>query len=261
MNYDPWAPDLSAKEPSDPIEVLPARYKTASKPVLDALSGALQAHMTAHDDAAGYAAAQSDVLRATERYLDGLAEDEGQVRASNELDENFRARIIAWNNVVTRSAIAETVSAGLSGITDGEAVLIDPILDGWYVDNGASVWSSHVWTESGGGVPNYPDRLYTLRPNSGLLDAQPIPDAAADGRCFGILIPEIDNTIVELMWVGDLQGCRCFVEDGTAQNPGEMAFTSSYSLEPIEVCQAIVNSIESMRAHGVRWFLLDDARL
>lgn len=260
MNHDPWAPTLSAAEPGDPIEVLPVRYKVTDAPVLDALSGALQAHTAAHDDASGYAAAQSDTLRATGRYLDGVCEDDGQVRGPNESDESFRSRVLSWTGVATRNALAESVNASLATLTDGEAVLLDPILDGWYVDDGSSVWSSHVWNASGGGCPNYPDQLYDQRSNTKILDALPIVDGSSTGRCFGVLVPTIDQTVGELLWVGD-QWTECFAEDGNAFDNIDMAFTSSYSLEPDEVYQAISNSIETVRAHGVRWFLLDDARL
>ena len=249
-----WAPSPTAQSADDVLAIMPEKYRQEDQPVTQALASALAAHTSAHNKAVEYAAAQSDLLRATDKYLDGKAQDHGFVRALDESDEDFRARVLAWRNIATRDAVAEAVNAVVETYSTSEAVLIDPILDGWYVDDGSAVWSSHVWDESGGSWQNYPDQLYASRTNAGLLDA--IPLSSDRGRCFGILIPVIDN-VADLMWIDDNEGC--FVGDGSESVP--MSFTSAWMKTATEVADDLLNAVESVRAHGVRWFALEDARL
>lgn len=249
-----WAPTPTAQSADDVLAPMPEKYRQEDQPVTRALASALAAYTAAHDEATEYAAAQSDLLRATGKYLDGKAQDHGFVRAQSESDDNFRERILTWKPIGTREAIASAIDAAVAQYSAGTAVLLDPILDGWYVEDGSAAWSSHVWTEAGGGVQNYPDQLYASRTNTGILDA--IPLGVDAGRCFGALIPVVANDVGDLLWVDDDDGC--FV-GSMFKIP--MSFTSSRMASVDEVFDLLLNTVESARAQGVRWFLLEDSRL
>lgn len=251
-----WAPTPTAQSAADILAPMPEKYRSGEKPVTQAIASTLAAYTAAHDEAVEYAAAQSDLTRAIGRYLDGKAEDHGFARIPGEKDEDYRTRILKWKPTGTREAVANALNAVLEKYSDSNAVLLDPVLDGWYVEDGTASWSSHVWDNNGGGTPNYPDRLYSQRSNTGILDTIPIPNEADTGRCFGILLPVL-RPYVELMWIDSNDGC--FVGDGSELVP--MAFTSNWYADETEINNSITMAVEATRAHGVRWFLLEDSRL
>src|SRR5712692_5779116 len=111
----PQGGDLPVTSVADVIATLPATLlPNQPAPVRDALCTALAAAAIRHQELGAYAAAQCDVLRATDQYLIGLAQDRGFYQQPNEAQEAFRQRLIAIPSLVTPTAIVTLVNALLS---------------------------------------------------------------------------------------------------------------------------------------------------
>src|SRR5579883_2421506 len=102
----PAAGDLVVSDSSDVLAVLPSFVRASdSAPVRDAIAAGLAAILRRHQELAGYASAQSDLLRATGLYLQGLCEDRGVFAQPGERDEDLRARALTTPDLVTPEAI------------------------------------------------------------------------------------------------------------------------------------------------------------
>jgi hypothetical protein len=272
----PSTVDIVVRSSDDVLAVLPAEYLTTDEhPVLDALAAGLFGMLEEHQRRADYAAAQGDVLRATEEYLDGLAGDHGSHRAVGEADADYKTRTAAWKEVSTPLAVIDLVNEILAPVTAIEAQVFESILDRWYVTDGTdgSGGDPEFYSFVGDGLtemcPNYPDRLYEddTVANGGYVRPQTSPGGAlafADsyGRMFVIRVPELN----------DVDAPRVFGSDGTpADDPGMyvttvasgngLAFASNDYLTADETYQAIVDAVQRTKGHGVRFQLLVDRKL
>ncbi len=276
--YPPFAPsavDLSVRDEADVLAALPEEYRTDSHPVLDALVAGLLGMLVEHQSRSDYAAGQGDVTRATDEYLDGLAGDRGSHRASGETNSAYRERTTSWKEIATPDAIVDVVNGILEGVTTSEAQVFESILDRWYVTDGTdgSGGAPAFFSFVGDGLtemcPNYPDRLYEddETTNGGYVRPQSSPGgslAFADGlgRMFVIRVPELN----------DVDAPRTYASDGTpVDDPGMfmattasatgLAFMSNDYLTADETYQAIVDAVQSIKGHGVRFKLLVDRKL
>jgi len=160
--------DVPVTEDADVLAVLPFFARGSDPaPIRDALVAAIRVILTTYQDAAAYAASQSDVLSATGPYLDALLGPTTK-RNVNEEDEDYRARGLSLQDVVTPAAIVAAVNSIIAPTT---CTYLEPSLDRMFLGDGTQVWHSFV-----GAAPQYLDRYY---PN----------DAAANG---GIVRPNVD---------------------------------------------------------------------
>jgi hypothetical protein len=199
----PQGGDLPVTDASDVIATLPsAMQPNQASPVRDALCAAIAGLMIRHQEEAGYAAAQCDILRATDQYLIALAEERGYFQQANETQEQFRARILATPAVVTPQAIVSLANALIAPYTNKQCMYFESALDRWFVNNGAT-WNSFV-----GVGPRYDDRLY-VDPN--VTDGTRVPNrdpggawvfADTNGRLFGLRVPVIQDSDVAIEYAG-----------------------------------------------------------
>lgn len=153
--------DLPVSDASSVLAVFPDFLKSSDPaPVRDAIVAALVAMFTSYQDLAAYCAAQSDVLRATGTYLDGLLNDRGVRRQVGENDDDYRARGLAFQQVVTPAAIVAAANSILAPVSNVEAQCFDATLDRAFL-GGEIGFGTVIGTRSFPGfAPHYLDRLY-----------------------------------------------------------------------------------------------------
>lgn len=259
---------LPVIDEADVLAAYPAEQRAPeTAPVRDAIVAAQTALFLEWQNRAAYAAAQSDPSRATERYLEGLAEERGVIPQEGESSSALRTRLFSVPAVVTPDAIRAAVDAILGEFTDITCHVWETVLDRWFVHDGdpAHPWHSFV---SDGAVddvgPSYPDRYYDARGGS-----DPGGSFAFDnhnGRAFVIRLPDLGG-------VTDYLG---FAFDGTQpltiQNrPGFYVFDGSQAVEnvfvfdggsePLAIYQRIVNVVVGIVGHGVRFSIHVDTKL
>jgi hypothetical protein len=222
----PQGGDLPVTDASDVIATLPsAMQPNQPSPVRDALCAALAGLMVRYQEEAGYAAAQCDILRATDQYLIALAEERGYFQQTNETQEQFRARVIATPAVVTPQAIVSLANALIAPYTSKQCMYFESGLDRWFVNNGAT-WNSFV-----GVGPRYDDRLY-VDPN--VTDGTRVPNrdpggawvfADANGRLFGLRVPVIQDSDVAIGYAGynDATSQPILLFTGNGNSPADLA--------------------------------------
>jgi hypothetical protein len=296
----PAADDLAVTGPTDVLAVLPLVVRApATAPVRDGLAAGLAGLLRRHELIAGYAAAQSDLLRATGLYLQGLCEDHSVFLQLGETDEALRARALAVPDLVTPSAILTLVNSLLAPWTTGTAQLFESAQDRVFISDGAADWHSFI-----GASPSYTDRLYPddAAANDGFVRPQSDPGTSwvfgdAIGRYFVLRIPEVAPVDVTLVYDGTLLspadasapeqgggdatsypslspgelpplsgGDGLFVGDGSnasaAESDGSVAtFLFPPLSDPLSVYQEVASAVERIKGQSIRWALLVDASL
>ena len=151
--------------------------------------------LVAYQDAAAYAAAQSDPLRATGEYLDEVGWERDIHRIPGELDATYSPRVNALPAVTDPNDILAAVNAILAPYTATQARYSERS-DAWFVSDGTASWSSHVF-EGVNRAPNYPDRCYVDAVAPGRLALPGRRPGGArvfsdnGGRYFEIRIPDL----------------------------------------------------------------------
>lgn len=229
-------------------------------PVRDA-AVELQAEIfLAYQNASAYAAAQSDPTRATGVYLEAFAAEVGIFPQDGAGDEALRTRLFSPLAVVTPEAIKAIVNALLAPVTDAQCSLWESVSDRWFVSDDSADWHSFVGDGSTDMAPDYPDRRYALRGNC--MPGGPAAFNESNGRMFILRLPEIEAADNEGAFPRlPLDGHdtdRFFVNDGSGDWHG-FAFAGGKSAQAIY--SAIVNAVESIRGHGVRWLAFVDPRI
>jgi hypothetical protein len=300
--------DLPVSSVDDVLGIWPSSLKTPDPaPIRDAVLAAIaamfagQGYALGYQDLAAYCAAQSDVLRATGIYLDGLFEDRDIRRQVGETDADYRTRGLAFQVVVTTDAIVAAVNSILAPASDKECQVFDATLDR------AFLFSTDMPRPfSAPGVqPQYLDRLYheDLAVNGVARDnAEPggmwvFSDAI--GRYFVVRIPDLapidallqlcysgtkldpgDKTVPELGGAtpssspqpppgylsAAIGGTGLYTGDGTnaagSEADGSVAtFLYSNTTDSSRVYETIVNTIERIKGHSIRWMLYVDPSL
>jgi hypothetical protein len=276
---DPVEPSLTpgagprpVKSPDDVLAVLPAALKRAdTAPVQDAIVDSHTALQFAYQEATEYALAQADVGRATEEYLDGLADDRGFARALHETNSELRDRVEAFPALVTPEAIRQAINQILARFTTKQCEVFE-FIDRWFVNDGTTSWHSFVATATQFAGPSYPERFFSgdapqqggkFVPNSdpggawvfsdtiGRHFVVRVPDLSGIGITFtyGDPDPEIDETIQDRWYVGD----------------GSSSTNTSYINGDIGtalgVYQAIESTVNAIAGHSIRWSMWADPRL
>ena len=214
----PGAGDLVVSGPPDVLAVAPGfvqQAQGAPAPVRDALVAGLDGVNERYQELAGYAAAQCDVLRATDMYLVGLAEDRGYFQQPGEGQEAFRSRVIGVPSQVTPAAIVAAVNAILAPFTTVQCQYLESVGDRVFLTDGTapfhSFWVGASGAAPGDASPQYPDRLYRDDARTGGVNAVSVPNrdpggpwAFSDvvGRYFVLRVPVVQDTSVSLAYFG-----------------------------------------------------------
>lgn len=203
----PGGGDLVVTSSSDVIAAMPGFVQFAQgfpAPIRDAIAAGLAGIQLRYQEESAYAAAQCDVLRATDYYLTSLGQDRGVFQQPNEAQEAYRARILSIPAQVTPQAIVTAANAVLAQFTTVQCEYLESALDRWYITDGTLTWHAFVGPVS----PTYFDRLYrddvatngTLIPNR-----EPGGDwvfADENGRYFVLRIPVVADTDLALSYAG-----------------------------------------------------------
>jgi hypothetical protein len=249
-------------------------FRSLSRPVTDALVEAVLALLLEYQYRAGYAAAQADLLRATDEYLDGLGQDRGYERAEGEQNADFRERVLDIPDVATAWAVRVVVNGILALYTSSRAQVFETGLDRWFVgvSSASATWRSFLNRN-----PEYPTRLYEQdEPENGvaLPDNEPKrPRLFSDnlGRQFMVIVPDLAglHDSPAALYSSAFQGSG--VQDarlgdiaahlGTGATSTVAAFVTGSTATADTVYQAIVNAVEQIRGHGMRWILMTDPSL
>lgn len=267
---NPGGGDLPVKTAEDVRAVYPRamRGPAENAPVREALvAGQLETNL-AYQERSAYAAVQADPTRATGIYLEGHASDREIFRQSGEDEEALRARMLGTPAIVTPQTIVATANDILAAYTTSEVRVFESILDRMFVEDGNPLdgWHSFI-----GAPPQYPDRHYDLRPNTEPTGSWVFDDAL--GRFFVMLVPELDSFDASHAYVFDgtvdiaTTGAQApWIHNGTntggSEASGAVATFVTVGLGlAADVYQAVVNSIQAIKGHSVRWKLIADPAL
>jgi hypothetical protein len=271
----PGAGPLAITSPDDVRKQMPDwMVRALDQPVTDALVEGLYQLVLAYQHEASYAAAQSDILRATDQYLDGLGQDRGYERAEGEKNEDFRSRVLNIPDLATGWAIRLVVNGILAAYTTSEAQVFDATLDRWFVavSSPTAIWRSFLNRN-----PEYPDRLYeqdeaengAAIPNNEPKRPRLFSDAL--GRQFMVIVPDLAGLHDDPACIyssalqggggedARLGGIAMHLGAGTGSVAAAFLVGSTATAET--VYQAIVNAVERIRGHSVRWILMTDPSL
>lgn len=238
-------------------------------PVRDVIQVGQTALMLAAQRATTYAAAQSDPLRATDEYLDEIGNERDINRQPGEAGLSYSARVNSTPPIVDPNDIIAAVNAILLPFTSISARYSERS-DGYFVNDGTASWSSHVFDGTANQPPNYPDRRYVGTTAAGV---QAIPDRRPGGarvfddlfgRYFEIRIPDLSpvDQSVAAAFDGtenyDVAGAF-FVGDGT--ETVLMTYVWDNPTTEFAIYDQVINTVEGLRGHGIRWTLLVDPQL
>lgn len=214
----PGAGDLVVSGPADVLAVAPGFVQQAQgspAPVRDALVAALDGLHEKYQEQAGYAAAQCDILRATDQYLVGLAEDRGYFPQPGEAQEAFRARVVGAPAQVTPAAIIAVINAILAPFTSIQCEYFESSLDRMFLTDGTApfhaFWLGLPGASPGDASPQYTDRLYRDDALPGGANAVSVPNRDPGGawvfgddfgRYFVVRVPAIKDTATSLIYSG-----------------------------------------------------------
>lgn len=254
-------------------------------PVRDAIIAGQTAMLLQYQAQSRYAAAQSDVLRATGEYLDEIGGERSVFRQPSEVgaagDVTYRARILTRPSVVDPLdviAAANAILAPYTAISCRYAERSDGV---FLASSTASTWSSHLFqtgpspqqTSDAPGpheVPNYPDRLYPDATATGLQSiANRRPPGAmlnedSYGRWFLLRAPDIslvDTTVAALETAAPADGSGFWLGSGTTTTDQNATYLFSFVSTVDQVYAALVGAVEAIRGHSMRWTLTVDPYL
>jgi hypothetical protein len=237
------------------------------QPVTDALAETLLAVVLAYQHRSAYAAAQADIQRSTEEYLDGLGQDRTYERGETEDNPDYRARILDFPDLVAGWAIRAVVNALLAPFTATTCHVFEPTLDRLFIGppSGAD-WNSFI-----GRNPEYPTRFYEqdAADNGGYFIAGNEPGAARcyddhAGRLFHVRIPDLAGlhddpaSVYSSVSLGNpdpRQSGTIAMHIGDGSNSNVAAYLTASSAEAQSVYQAIINAVDQIKGHTVRWIL------
>jgi hypothetical protein len=272
---DLGALDLPVASTADVLAVLPVevaeRVEAGTAPVLGAIVEALTVEHQAYQDAAAYAAAQSDPTRATGLYLDGLLGDRGVPRAAVEADDDeaYRARALTAPQVVTPPLLLAAVNEILSHYTTIKAQLFEGILDRCYI--GAGTRALAFVTQDNPIDPEYDDRFYPDRPGSQPGGARVFSDST-NGRLFVLRLPVIGGVQTAYVLAGTAPADETDPGTGVVQtatgyyigagtNSAVTSYPGAGASTALAAYQSIANAVRILKGQGIRFRLYSDRRL
>lgn len=265
----PSGGDLPLRDKDDWLAKLPERVRREEDaPVRDDVAEAAAGILLRYQERSAYAAAQSDGTRATGIYLDGFLSDAGLPRQAGEKDEDARDRLYSPQQVVTPNAVKAAVDSILAAAgMSKRCVVFESVLDRWFVFDGtAPLDGPHSFVTDGTVAldPQYPDRRYNLRPDSGPGGAWAFGDHF--GRWMIVRVPVVSlPAFGAFAWRGDdfqvPEQLGFFVTDGTHTAGDDNGFVFSGNAEAADVYQAIVNVVERIKGAGIRVTMVIDPKI
>lgn len=260
----PSGGQLPVSSTEDVLAAYPEHVKgQTDAPVRDAIVEGQTEMFLSYQLRTDYAAAQSDPTRATGTYLDGFANSVGIHRQADEQDEPLRDRLFSIPAIVSPNNIKAAVDAILSQYTTKECALAESVLDRWFVSDGLSTWHSFVGDGTSDMTPYYPDRLYDER--SGSSPGGPLAFSNHNGRHFILRVPELTNvsSIGSFVFDGTENNrfLGFFVNDGSGADLDSHGYVFAGGSTADAIYQAIINTVNTIAGHGVRWSMFVDARL
>ena len=266
---------LSVTSADDVRAVLPAfLHPNDPAPVRDAIVAALTEILLTYQARSGYAAAQSDILRAVGRGLAEACAERGVYKQPGESDDALRARALTVPSLVTPAAILAAANTVLAPYTKVLPQYSEAAQDRWFVGGKAPrVWRSFLFKKATTSLsPFYPDRLYPedVAANGGYVRPQSSPGAArvysdTIGRYFLLRVPDLSPLDVSLAATyaqassGVAVPNRMFVGRGKA--PTNTTYLRRIGASAVGVYQSVVNAIDRIKGAGIRWCLLVDPKL
>lgn len=266
---------LPVTDEADVRAVLPAFLRPDdAAPVRDAILAALTQILLTYQRRSAYAAAQSDLLRATGRGLTQVCAERGIYRQAGETDDPLRARALTVPSLVTPGAILTAANTILAPYTPVLPQYSEPAQDRWFVGgNAPRAWRSFLYRHAT--VPRsplYPDRLYPedAAANGGYARPQSSPGAArvysdTVGRYFLLRVPDLSPLDASLAATyressaGIAVVNRMFIGRGTAAT--NTTFVRRVGATAVGVYQAVVNAVDRIKGSSIRWMLLVDPKL
>ncbi len=259
--------DLPVRDVDDVKAILPQPYAGPETAVVrDALCDGITAGQQEWQARAGYAAAQADIGRSTEEFLQGLANDRGFAKIEGETNTALRTRVLAVPDLVSPENIIAAVKALLAPFTSIEPQYMESVLDRFFITDGTLDWHSFI-----GQSPSYPTRFYTddepqngnkSIPNRSPGGARIFQDSI--GRHFIIRVPDISP--IDEARAAVFDGTQVADEDlGLFVGDGTSALNSSFIGGNVPTAQtlyqSIVDKVEAIHGHSVRWQLFIDPEL
>lgn len=229
-----------------------------------------------------YAADQSNIARATGRYLDGLGEDRDVHRSGDEKDESYRQRVLAVPDVVTPLAIMKAVNAVLAPYTSIKSQYLESIQDRAYLRFSVPPMDSGDPDPGNccaiiNDTPNYPARLYPEdEAVNGAARVQCSPGGMwlfgdRIGRYFVLRVPDLsplDDNVPAMYFEnsfapGDPVAAalpnRLFLRT-TGSDPPK-SFLYKNSKPALDVYGAVISAVQAIIGHSIRWKMISDTTL
>lgn len=266
--------DLPVSDGSDVLaQFADAHRRPEAALVRDSLADAFsRIHITYQDESAALLA-QLDPRRATGDALLELAIEHGVTLRTGEDLESLRARIFTSPDVVSPAAIVKAVNALLAPYTTMECELVEPEVDGWFVEDGTSTeWGAFLGTPGTQIRPHYPDRYYAddSAENGGFVIANNDPGGLIVSRGyprnFHLRLPDIAASDADFAFCIDSSTEIMAISNGTNASGSELdgtviTFIFNSAQTSDEVYDAIVGLVESIKGQGVSWSALVDPSL
>lgn len=240
--------DLPVVEESDTLVVFPRPIKAPeSAPVRDTfVSGWTQGFIT-YQNIAAYAAAQSDPMRATGEYLLSFADERSIVRVPGESEESVRSRLFKAPEIVTPQAIVDGVNEILADVTDDTCRLIEPNLDGWFVQVGAgNAYNCYV-----GAAPDAIDRYWDVDPAFAPRACYP---SSGRPRSFVLQIPQFNTTEQNFAFIPATNSSSGPFALSTNLSGGMYVYQDPQTASA--VYSKIVAFVERVKGQGISWALV-----
>lgn len=272
------ADKLPVNSSQDIYSVLPRELQTQdAAPVRDAIIAALTAAFQTYQIRSRYSASQSDPLRATNIYLNGIASDRQVFRAADESDPSLQTRQFTLQDQVSPFAIQSVVNAIIAPYTDVLAQFIESELDCGFVSDGTATWDSFI-----GASPHYQDRLYPddVLENGGYVRPQCDPGgfwafADQNGRHFLIRLPPLDAADADFAFISDNTDASGSESDGSvisffadgsdtagAESDGSVTtFIYTGGLTSDELYNAVIGAVSLVKPQGYRFEIVVDPDL
>jgi hypothetical protein len=263
---------LPVSSDADVLQLLPHEYREEeTAPVRDALVHAHATQQEFYQEKADYAAAQSDIGRATGRYLQALGADRGFRKQDNESNDEFRSRTLAVPDLVTPGAIVDAVNAILAEVGAGECEYLESIADRLYVNEtgGTGICAGVV-----GATPINPTRLYpedeavngAARPNASPGAAWTFDDHV--GRFFVLRVPNLASldSALPTPWSSSSTAPNRSIGRGslflrTSVGLANHGYLYANASTALDTYKRICDTVAAIVGHSIRWMMISDTTL
>jgi len=240
----------------------PAEFRRGDSPVWDALlSAAVSAHQAAHA-ASTAAIGQTDPTRATGEFLGQAAEDRGLAARQGETSSQLRERMFSSSWAVSRTAIVDRVNQLLGRFTPIQAQVFESIQDRAFLraSTGVQSWQSFL-----GRNPSYPDRRYDDGPAPQRRNSMPGGlrlFSGTVGRLFVVRVPDLSAMDTDVAGFATILPTTALPNGGgwaltiAPDNSNDQLLGTAYrdpDTSPENVYNAIADSVNELRAHGIQW--------